>query len=239
MFLDSYFADAGIAAENITWLSSPFLRCIQTSDSALNAFTKMNTEFIEILPEYSVFEMDGHNGKMHASLPEVDERFHYFPRVNPKHKSLFVPPLPEAREGLLDRCTSAMKEFNKKYRYSPRTAFIIVTHAASCVAVAKAASNLTLQDITPAAPCGIFQLTRTSQTDQWSMDPHDAPNSMNGYVDHVSDLSLKTTRPWNHFGPKGTPAYYTGPPSSKFAPLPTREDSDELVCDDKSGSEKN
>ena len=173
--------------------------------------------------------MDGHNGKMHASLPPVEERLHYFPRVNASHESLFVPPLPEPREGLLGRCETAVQHFNKRYQYAPRTAFVIITHAASCVAIAKAASHLPLTEIAPAAPCGIFQLTRTSQTDTWQMDAHDAKDSMNGYVDHVTDLSLETTRPWNHFGPKGTDQYYTGPPTSKFAPLPTREDSDELI----------
>jgi len=232
IFLDSYFAEHGIDAANITWLSSPFLRCLQTSDSALNAVTKMNTENIQIRPEYSVFEMDGHNGKMHASLPEMTERFHYFPRVNSSHESLFVPPLPEPREGLLGRCEKAVTHFNQRYKYKPSTVFVVVTHAASCVAIAKAASAMALNEITPAAPCGIFELTRTHQTDVWTMDAHDAPNSMNGYVKHVSDLSLKTTRPWNHFGPKGTDQYYTGPPTSHFAPLPTREDSDK-ICKEK------
>ena len=165
---------------------------------------------------------------MHESLPEVAERFHYFPRFDASHESLFVPPLPEPREGLRGRCEKAMQHFHKKYLYKPNTAIFIVTHAASCIALARAASNLTLAEGTPASPCCIFQMTRTSQTDVWEMDAHDKPNSMNGYTDHLSDMGLKTTRPWNHFGPKGTDQYYTGPPNSRFAPLPTREDSTEL-----------
>jgi broad specificity phosphatase PhoE len=181
-FVESIFLDENILPDKIVWLSSPFLRCIQTSDTALNAFSTMDTDAVKILPEYSVFEMDGHGGKMHKSLPPIEERAHYYPRLDASHESLFVPALPEPREGLRDRCEKAMQYFNKKYLYSPGTAFVIITHAASCVALAKSASNMTLQEITPAAPCSIFQLTRTSQTDVWEMDPHDKPAGRNGYT---------------------------------------------------------
>jgi len=217
VFLDNYIHNEGISVENITWLSSPFVRCLQTSDDALNMMQLLDTDLVPILPEYSVFEMDGHDGKMHESLPPIEERAHYFPRLNASHESLFYPPLPEAREGLLPRCDKAMKLFNKRYRYSPKTAFIIVTHAAGCVGLVRAASQTKLADITPAAPCGIFLLTRTADVETWSIDQHDAPNSMNGYTQHISNMGT-ATKIWNHFGDKSVNIGYTGPPTSRYAP---------------------
>ena len=206
-----------------------------TSDTALNAFTKMDTHNITIKPEYSVFEMDGHNGTMHASLPSIEERYHYFPRVDVTHQSLFVPPLPEPRDGLLPRCDKAIIEFHKRYKYAPKTAFVIVTHAAACIGLARAAANIRLEDVTPAAPCGIYHLTRrqsssssscgdpSSSSSSWQMDAHDKENSMNGYVKHLSDLGT-STKIWNHFYDKSINIGYSGPPNSPYAPhnLPSR-----------------
>lgn len=227
VFLDNLLAKEAIRAENIICLSSPFVRCLQTSDDILNAFQKIDSEQVQINPEYSVFEMDGHDGRMHASLPPIEERVHYFPRLNIKHESLFVPPLPEARDALLGRCEKAMKLFHWRYPYSPRTAFVIVTHAAACIGIAKAAAGLTVQDITPAAPCGIYQLTRRSQTEVWHLDPHDAEGTRNGFIDHLSDLGT-STKIWNHFGDKRINFGYTGPINSRFAPEPTIETNEEL-----------
>jgi hypothetical protein len=99
LFLQSLWAADGIdldeGASDITWLSSPFLRCLQTSNEALNAMTMPDAKAISILPEYSVFEWDGHGGTWHASLPELEERQHYFPRLDMSYESMFVPPLPE------------------------------------------------------------------------------------------------------------------------------------------------
>jgi hypothetical protein len=92
LFLDKLLA--GYTHDNITWLSSPFLRTLQTSDDALNAFQKVDSGQIAILPEYSVFEMDGHDGQLHKDLPDLEERKCYFPRLDESHKSLFVPELP-------------------------------------------------------------------------------------------------------------------------------------------------
>lgn len=39
VYLDKFFREQNIAAEDITWLSSPFVRCLQTSTMALNAMT--------------------------------------------------------------------------------------------------------------------------------------------------------------------------------------------------------
>jgi hypothetical protein len=178
--------------------------------------------------------------------------------LNIEHESLFIPPLPESREGLLPRCDKAMNFFNKKYPYSPRSAFVIVTHAAACIGMAKAAAILSIQEVTPAAPCGIYQLTRTNNTEKWQLDAHDKPGTRNGFIDHISDLGT-STKIWyvhvedtndlflpvsvwhenltslalqkivrNHFGDKKVNFGYTGPTNSRFAPAPTIESNEEL-----------
>ena len=94
VFLDSLLSQRGIQAKDIIWLSSPFLRCLQTSNDALNAFSRVHVETLPILPEYSIFEWDGNDGKWHEDLPPLAERKHYFPRLDVTHQSLFVPTLP-------------------------------------------------------------------------------------------------------------------------------------------------
>jgi broad specificity phosphatase PhoE len=90
LFLKSYL-EARTTDKHITWMSSPFLRCLQTSDDALNA---MNIDHVKILPEYSIFEWDGHDGEWHKDLPSLEERKHYFPRVDLDYQTFFVPTLP-------------------------------------------------------------------------------------------------------------------------------------------------
>lgn len=94
IFLDDWLSREGYSADRITWLASPFLRTLQTSDVALNAFTKVDSSSVQILPEYSIFEMDGHDGQLHKDLPGLKERKCYFPRLDDTYESMFVPELP-------------------------------------------------------------------------------------------------------------------------------------------------
>lgn len=93
-YLDSWLDDRGLTADDITWFSSPFVRCLQTSNEALNSFRKLDVATLPILPEYSIFEWDGHGGEWHKDLPSMEERKHYFPRVDVDHESFFMPTLP-------------------------------------------------------------------------------------------------------------------------------------------------
>lgn len=93
-FLDQLLAESGLTPDRITWMSSPFLRTLQTSNDALNAFQEIDSSKIKILPEYSIFEMDGHDGELHKDLPDLEERKLYFPRLDGTYESLFVPELP-------------------------------------------------------------------------------------------------------------------------------------------------
>jgi len=223
--LDDLLHQDGIAAENITWLSSPFLRTLQTSNEALNAMTKLeNSHKLPIYPEYSIFEWDGKNGEWHKDLPPMTEREHYFPRLDVSYESLFVPEMPEPRAQFHARCERAMEEFHKRFPYRPQTAVVMVSHAAGCVNLCRVATKQSLSDITPAAPCSVYRLTRTSDTDVWNLDPHDLKGGMNGYSDHL-DMKGGSTVPWNHFGDKSVHKGYTGPPTSRFAPEEVREQS--------------
>jgi len=231
-FLDRVFSEEGLSSRDITWLSSPFLRCLQTSNEALNGFAKIEGMNLHpILPESAIFEWDGKNGEWHKSLPPIEERIHYFPRLDLTYDSLFVPTIPEPRSEFHDRCAKAIKAINRRFPYRPRTAIVAVTHAAGCIGLSKAAAQLALQDVTPACPCGVYRLTRTSDTETWRLDPHDVPGSMNGYVDHLSSGGLRgSTVPWNNFGDKKNHAGYTGPPTSKFAPASLREELSRTVA---------
>lgn len=104
-----------------------------------------------------------------------------------------------------------MKALNQRFTYSPRTAIVIVSHAAGCVALARAAADSTLQDINPAGPCGVFRLTRTSNKEAWDLDHYGKVGGFNGHTAHLSDMGT-TTVPWNHFGDKSVNKGYTGPP---------------------------
>jgi broad specificity phosphatase PhoE len=217
--LDSLLASEGYTDGGdgrITWLSSPFLRTVQTSNDALNMFTKVNADNVQINPEYSIFELDGHGGKLHSDLPSMAERKLYFPRLNETYESMFVPKLPEARSEFLGRCDRAIADLNQRFPYRPKTAIVIVTHAAACIGLTRAASGLTLADVNAAGPCSVFRLTRTSDSEHWLLDHYSKKGGLNGHLDHLSVLS-PTTSPWNHFGEKSNVTIhgkgYTGPPT--------------------------
>jgi broad specificity phosphatase PhoE len=216
IFLDSLLAKDGITtSERITWLSSPFLRTLQTSDDAINAFTMVNLEGLVMHPEYSVFETDGHHdGMLHRDLPTMEERKCYFPRLNETYESMFVPTLPEPFPAeFMSRCDRTIACIHKRFPYSPRTAIVVVTHAAVCIGLARAAvANATLQDINAAGPCSVTKLTRTSDTPSWNLDHYAKEGGMNGHVAHLKTLGKGYTYPWNNFGDKKVNNGYTGPP---------------------------
>lgn len=220
-YLDDVFARENIHAEDITLLSSPFLRCIQTSNELLSEFHKTQgdvAETVTIQPESSVFELDIHDKELYRSLPTVAERKCYFPRVDETYKSMFVPTLPESRGEFLDRCEDVVRRLNKKYQpgepsttpTQPRV-IVIVTHAAGCVAMAKSAARKELQDINAAPPCGIYRLDRTGDSEIWDIAHYSKEGGMNGYTDHLECIG-ETTKGWNHFGDDKVNNGYTGPP---------------------------
>lgn len=221
--MDSLLSKDEVEASDITWLSSPFLRTLQTSDNMLNLMTNINSNSISILPEYSVFEWDGHGGEWHACLPTMQERSYYFPRLDASHESLFIPDLPEPKADFQGRCNRAIEELNKKYTFKPKSAVVIISHAAGCVGLSVAASQKTLQDITPAAPCSVFRLSRSSNSDVWDLDDHDKEGGLNGHTNHLSTLG-ESTVPWNHFADKSKHRGYTGPPTSRFAPQSIKDE---------------
>jgi hypothetical protein len=116
----------------------------------------------------------------------------------------------ESRQGFIQRCDRVANAFNLRYAYSPRTAIVVVTHAAACVALSKSLANATLEDVNAAGPCSIFRLARTSDTPVWNLDHCDKKNGFNGFMGHISEKG-STTVPWNHFGDKKVNGGYTGP----------------------------
>jgi hypothetical protein len=116
----------------------------------------------------------------------------------------------------MDRCQRSINTFHKKQPYKPRQVFVMVSHAAGCIALAKTLAKLDLSEITPAGPCSVYGFTRTNETETWTLDAHDKLDGFNGYTGHLSEMGSATV-PWNNFG-DGKTKFYTGPPTSRFAP---------------------
>eukprot|EP00980_Cylindrotheca_fusiformis_P031682 scaffold26784_cov113-Cylindrotheca_fusiformis.AAC.3 len=224
VYLDEWMDERGMGAEDLTaWMSSPFLRCVQTSDDALNSFQRINVDKVPILPEYSIFEWDdGHDGAWHNDLPSLEERKHYFPRLDLNYECLFVPEIPEPRSEFYNRCDDVVKSFHERHQYQPGKVLVMVSHAAGCIALSKAFTQLEATDITPAGPCSIFGFSRTSNTEVWTIDKHTDREGHNGFTGHLSEIGT-TTLPWNNFG-GGDRKVYTGPPNSRFAPTSDKEE---------------
>lgn len=230
IFLQSLFQADNITTDSVTWLSSPFLRCLQTSNAALDEICSQTQDAcIPIFPESSIFEWDNGTGSLHTSLPEsAAERPHYFPRIDTSYTSLFVPTLPEPRSKFLDRCRRAVDAIGTTF--ADRKVIVAVTHAAGCIGLVQAATGLGRHQITPAAPCSVYRLTRKVGETIWRLDEHDTEGSLNGHTAHLTELGTKTV-PWNNFGDKKYFRGYTGPANSRFAPegyVERSENEDEL-----------
>ena len=215
-YLDKVFVDEDAHADQITLLSSPFLRTVQTSNELLGEIKKTKgnaVDTVKIKPEYSVFEMDLRCQDYHASLPEMDERKCYFPRLDENHETAFVPDLPEDLNKFLSRCDEAMKHISSAYpcEDEKNRVLIVVTHAACCIGLVKSATGMALQDINAASPCSIFKLTRKPRDTKWGIDHFSKEGGMNGFTDHMDDIGTMT-RPWNNFGDKKVDNGWTGPP---------------------------
>lgn len=201
-FLDQLFVKEGIKAEDVTLVCSPFLRCIQTANELLSEFHDCEGDVAEnvlIKPEYSVFEFDLFNDGLHESLPTMKERKNYFPRLDESYKSGFTPKLPEGVEPFLKRCEDTMEYLDETFSTTP--VLIVVTHAACCIGLAKAAAKTSLQEVNPAAPCSIYRVQKKANSTRWEMDHFSKENGLNGFAGHLSELG-ENTFPWNNFAKK-------------------------------------
>lgn len=210
LFVNDGSNNTSIIASHITVLCSPFLRCIQTANGILSQFVHTPGDVasnVVIYPEKSIWEYDARYDDLHACLPDMEERACYYPRLDPSHESLFVPSLPESQSEFMARCKKAVKSLNKQYPYKPDSVIILVTHAAGCIGLTKEAAGVELSDINPSYPCGIFGMTRTSNTDHWDLDPYTNKDGLNGHMSHLSNVKGET-RPWHRLGPHFT---YSGP----------------------------
>ena len=225
-FLDTLLSREDRSAQDITLLCSPFLRCIETANNILQKFSLTQGDVantVQIKLEHSVWEIDGHEGVNHRYLIEnremVKERSWYFPRIDPSYVPLFVPELPETKVESLARFERVIEAIHAAYPFKENQVLVIVTHAAACIGLVKAATGKAFQEITPAGPCSIFRLDRGSAGQTlWDIDDYATPGGMNGYVSHVTEAGRHTI-PWNNYGPKSKESggsIYTGPPRSEI-----------------------
>jgi len=216
--LDEVMVEEGIYADQISLLSSPFLRTIQTSNELLSEMKETKaSENVSIRLEHSVYELDMWESNLHASLPhDLSERRLYFPRIDLNHESAFVPDLPEDPEKFFSRCEQAIECIGKAYPCDEiqNRVIIVVTHAACCIGLSKAAAGLELQDINAAAPCSIYRLNREIGDEQWSLDHYSEEGGMNGFTKHMTNMNGRTI-PWNNFGDRSVNNGWTGPPTKE------------------------
>lgn len=215
---------------DVVVLCSPFLRCVETANEMLQQFTNRSSErqpTHTIRVEPSIWELDGiNNGLHHQHVRNIEEitkeRSWYFPRVDTSHVPLFIPDLPESKEESLQRFQRVIDAIHNTYTYQPNQTIIIVTHAAACIGLVKAATQRSLSQITPAGPCCIYHLQRYSNNNKvWHMDCFTKRLGLNGHMHHVSDAGQYTI-PWNNYGPKcmiTNKSKYTGPPPSDMEQL--------------------
>jgi len=237
-FLAKVFQKEQFDLSEIVVLVSPFLRTIQTANEIVGEIERLCPTFgtIQLKLECSVWEVDGSEECFHCSLPSpngrdmayvVEERFQYFPRVDRSHQSFFIPELPESKMESLPRLKQAVEAIEDRFPIHwtshdggkrKKQPIVVVTHAAACIGLAKAAADCELDEVNPAGPCSVFRLDRRSvrhqpQDLQWSMDHYAKSPGMNGYLGHLSDWG-EATVPWNNFGAldQDERSKYTGPP---------------------------
>ena len=191
--LEKYFVqlmaeEPDLVISNI--ISSPFLRCLQTSHPVANGLGK------RLLVEKSLGELDS----SHISLPDINERYKYFPLIDTAFESLFNPTGKESfPEGtverfgksinlLIDRFLPSYENFDKG---DENQAIVVATHAAGVVSIIASLLQCSIDDIVPAHPAGIYRLEREWPNNTWTLTPH-----LNGFIEHIKHIEGNATVPW-------------------------------------------
>lgn len=134
--------------------TSPFLRCIQTSNPIAQAYD------VPLLVEDSLWEVVFTD----EIMPTLDERSCYFPRIDTDYKSCFKPePKEDFPAGALERYGRAAFELEARYLNqgdASDEAIAICTHAAGVVTLVSALLKTPVAATNAALPCGIYRLER-------------------------------------------------------------------------------
>ncbi len=147
-------------------LTSPFLRCIQTSNPIAVAYdTPLNVE-------NSLWEVVFTD----AVMPPLTERACYYPRIDINYKSCFQPdPVEPFPEAALERYGAAAISIENRFMNNSsddaesEPGIVICTHAAGVVAIVSALMKVPVSELNPAIPCGLYRLERRGQDQPWTM----------------------------------------------------------------------
>jgi broad specificity phosphatase PhoE len=166
---------------------SPYLRVIQTACPISDELG------IPLSIEYGLSEAHATPGNV---LPSPEERFAYFPHVDPTYHSLHqIDPTPgftcpktgHPSEAFAGHYTKRMGEFAKKIEEHHRGETIVCFSHAASVALVAALLKCSMRELKFAA-CGVYELERNNDG-PWRMVKNGDSNP------HVSETSL-TTYPW-------------------------------------------
>ena len=151
-------------------LVSPYLRVIQTAIPTSNALQ------LPICIEYGLSESHATplfttiNGGINANLPSPQDRFSYFPQIDPSYQSLLqirstpghtCPKTGMPCEAFAGKYCQRMKELAERLEkvYFGKS-IVCFSHAAS-VALVAALLKCSLKELN-FAPCGVYELNRTN-----------------------------------------------------------------------------
>ena len=158
-------------------ITSPFLRCIQTSNPIAGALG------LPIQIDHSLWEVIWTN----ENMPTLEERAAYFPRIDLTYTSIFRPEVDEEYPtGAMERFGETAKTITEKFAGE---SCVLVTHAAGVVAIVASLLKCRICDIKPASPCCLYRLDRESVTSPWTLS-----SEFDGTTSHLSELGV--TNKW-------------------------------------------
>jgi len=174
-------------------LTSPFLRCINTSHPIAAAWDA------PLLIENSLWEVSAQG----ETMASARERACYFPRIDITYESLFRPAPDETfPRGCLERYSRAAYAIEEKF-LSPgperQPAIAVCTHAAGVITIVASLLRVSMDDINPATPGALYRLDRVSSTAPWTLHAESGLASADGVCDQkgaqVSHLQLSRSLP--------------------------------------------
>lgn len=160
-------------------ISSPFLRCIQTSNPIAGKFG------CKLCIDDSLFEV------VYTTelFPPLHERAHYFPRIDLDYIS---EPRPAADEAFPSAAMVRYGEaaFALAEKNADQNSIVLCTHAAGVSAIVAALCVLKIRDLKPVHPASLFCLELVPGGDTYSL-----VENFSGSIEHFSTPQGKTL-PW-------------------------------------------
>jgi broad specificity phosphatase PhoE len=173
--LAGMFARDGIrSADQITWMTSPYLRNIQTSTAAIKALSTIEgADRLHVYLEQALLNRNKLSDK--ANITELYE-YHWIHSPEPINRTVrdrLGPALiPENQNEFRRRCEDALSNFHQHFQFNPGTAIVFMTHGSNLREYKGILTGIemTEEEYKTAKPCSITKLSRESNTDRWQLE---------------------------------------------------------------------